>query len=34
VVLQRVEEARFRRKAAKAGKGAAANTHGAPEAAG
>ena len=34
VVLQRVEEARLRRKTAKAGKGGAADTHGTPEAAG
>jgi HAE1 family hydrophobic/amphiphilic exporter-1 len=34
VVLQRVEEARLRRKTAKAGKGDAADTHGTPEAAG
>jgi len=33
VVLQRVEEARLRRKAAKAVKGVAADTHGTPEAA-
>ncbi len=34
VVMQRVEEARLRRKAAKADKGGAADTHGTPEAAG
>jgi hypothetical protein len=34
VVLQRVEEARLRRNAAKAGKRAVADTHGTPEAAG
>ena len=34
VVLQRLEEARLRRKTAKAGKGGAADAHGTPEAAG